>query len=131
MDRRRALAISAAVAATTVGAAAAIAANFGLLGFDEARTGHLGTLEAGRASQLTVEATTGSTAPAPTAPNVTVRYEDIYLPAPSSNTVPPASMAAPEGSATAPGAQPALSGEAGEHDTGGAERGEPEHEEDD
>ena len=76
MERRRALAIAAAVSTTTVGAMAAIAANFGLLGLGAGGSGPLGKLDAGRVSETVDPAAAG-----PTAPPATVRYEDIYLPA--------------------------------------------------
>lgn len=154
MDRRRALAISAAVAATTVGAVAAIATNFGLLGFGETGSGRLGKLEADRTAQLSLDAPTTSTMPGASTPNVVVRYEDMYLPAPAApaasvvaaapqapvtaadaqaSPMPTTAAAPPDGTVTDArdggwGEEP---GDGGEHGSGGSERGEPEHAEDD
>ena len=52
MERRRALAIAAATATTTVGAVAAIAVNFGLLGFSATDSTPLGKLDAGRVAEV-------------------------------------------------------------------------------
>lgn len=90
MERRRAVAIAAATAATTLGAVAAIAANFGLLGFGTPDGDPVGKLIAGRTAEVVGPAATDPTTPI-AGPNVTVRYEDIYLPAPAS----PAGAATP------------------------------------
>ncbi len=82
MERRRAMAIAAATAATTVGAITAIAANFGLLGFGQAVSAPVGQLEAGRVAQVVDAAVTPPTSTG-TDPRVTVRYEDIYVPVPA------------------------------------------------
>lgn len=81
MDRRRAIAIATATVATGVGAAAALAANLGLLGFGSVGAGPMGKLDAGQVSR-SVDLPEGS-APG-SGPDVTVRYEDVYLPVPSS-----------------------------------------------
>ncbi len=80
MDRRRAVAIAAATAATTVGAVAAVAANLGLLGFGGVGASPVGKLDAGQISR-TVDASGAESSPA------TIRYEDVYLPVPTTGTV--------------------------------------------
>jgi len=90
MERRRAVVIAAATAASTLGAVAAIAANFGLLGSGAADAGPAGKLIAGRAAEVVSPAPNAATTPV-AGPDVTVRYEDIYLPAPAS----PAATATP------------------------------------
>jgi hypothetical protein len=104
MERRRAIAISAATVATTLGAAAAIAANFGLLGFGQAGSSPLGRLDAGRPAVATAPAGSGAA----------VRYEDIFLPAPLAPAIaPPHSVPA---AAADPGPATAVGGEPGEVD---------------
>jgi hypothetical protein len=96
MERRRAVAIAAVTAATTLGAVAAIAANFGLLGFGTADADPVGKLIAGRTAEV-VSSTAGDPTTPIAGPNATVRYEDIYLPAPASpaaNATPVATPAA-------------------------------------
>ena len=96
MDRRRAIAIATATVATSVGAAAALAANLGLLGFGGVGASPMGKLDAGQVSR-SVDLPEGSSAGS--GPDVTVRYEDIYLPVPSSpvpeGASPPAGAIAP------------------------------------
>ena len=81
MDRRRAIAIATATVATSVGAAAALAANLGLLGFGGVGASPMGKLDAGQISR-SVDPPEGSVSGS--GPDVTVRYEDVYLPIPSS-----------------------------------------------
>jgi hypothetical protein len=91
MDRRRAIAIAAATAATVVGAGAALTANLGLLGFGGTAASPMGRLDAGQVSR-SVQPPEGSTPGA--GPDVTVRYEDVYLPVPSA-TAPVVPAASP------------------------------------
>jgi hypothetical protein len=106
MDRRRALAVATATVATTIGAGAALAANLGLLGFGGAGDSPLGKLDAGQVIS-SVELPPGSTPGSGS--DVTVRYEDIYLPVPSTEPAPV--VPAPDLSV----------GAAGEHEDGGHE----------
>jgi hypothetical protein len=129
MERRRALAIAAATAATTVGAIAAVTANFGLLGFGAADSSPVGKLNAGRVAEV-VDPATGPAR----APELVVRYEDIYPPAGSqpAGVAPTPTRPSDEG-ATVP--DPAPNG-AGTESEGGHERErehehEAEHEDDD
>jgi hypothetical protein len=80
MERRRALAIAAATTTTTVGAIAAIAVNFGLLGFSAADSAPLGKLDAGRVAEV-VDAGAGPSAAPTSGATATVRDENIYPPA--------------------------------------------------
>jgi hypothetical protein len=98
MERRRAVAIAAVTAATTLGAVAAIAANFGLLGFGTADADPVGKLIAGRTAEV-VSSTADPTTPI-AGPNATVRYEDIYLPAPASPAATATPVATPAANAT-------------------------------
>jgi hypothetical protein len=130
MERRRALAVAASAAMTALAAGAAIAANFGLLGFGQADSSRIGQLGAVRAATSeTVLPATAATGPAPSG---TVRYEDIYLPAPAAApTATPApattAAAAPQTAAVADGSTDPGS----EHEQSHAEGGSDEHEEDD
>jgi hypothetical protein len=101
MDRRRAIAIAAATAATVVGAGATLAANLGLLGFGGTAASPMGRLDAGQVSR-SVQLPEGSTPGA--GPDVTVRYEDVYLPVPS-GTAPVVSAASPPTGAVSPADQ--------------------------
>jgi hypothetical protein len=111
MERRRAVAIAAVTVATTLTAVAAVAANFGLLGFGAAGSKPVGQLDAGRVAEVFTPAASPTAATA-SAPNVTVRYEDIYVPAPAA---PITTVAADTGAVTAE--DPGLA-------TGGDESGE-------
>ena len=93
MERRRAIAISAATVATTLAAAAAVAANFGLLRLGPGPSTPLGQLDAGRPP-----AATASPTPNQPAPNPPVRYEDIFVRVPTAS---PATTTPPSGSAPA------------------------------
>lgn len=88
MERRRAVTIAAATVATSLGAVAAVAANFGLLGLGTAASDMVGKLDAGRVAESVTPAASPGTAASDPAPNVTVRYEDIYLPAPAATATP-------------------------------------------
>lgn len=112
MDRRRALAIATATVATTIGAGAALAANLGLLGFGGAGDSPLGKLDAGQVIS-SVELPPGSTPGSGS--DVTVRYEDIYLPVPSTGP------AAPVVPAPSPSVGAAGEHQDGEHEDGGHE----------
>ena len=79
MDRRRAIAVSGTVVVTATTATLAMALNLGLLGFDRGGATSLGSLTAKQPIELAAEeATAPTTAPAP---EVEVRYEDVYVPA--------------------------------------------------
>jgi hypothetical protein len=120
MERRRAIAIAAATAATTLAAVSAVAANFGLLGFGQASAGPIGSLGA------TQPAVSEPAADMP--PGVTVRYEDIYLPAPPATAAgATAAVASPDGGTPSTAADgswddsdgsssPAAEDEDGDHD---------------
>jgi hypothetical protein len=94
VQRRRALTIAGTTTASVAGAALAIAANVGLLGFSRADTSALGELEADRpAAAVTVAdpTTTSTTAPAPP---VVVQYEDVIVRDPAPAAPPPAAEVA-------------------------------------
>jgi hypothetical protein len=128
MERRRAVAIAAATVLTTLGAAAAFAVNVDLLD-SGAPPNPTGQLDAGRVVDVGAPAATPNTATTGAAPNVVVRYEDIYLPAPQPATAPPAQdpgavVADDTGAATS-------ESETGGYETGGYETGEDDdHDED-
>lgn len=107
MERRRAVAIAAATATTTLAAVAAMAANFGLLGFGQAASSPVGNLEAGRVAQVIEPPPASPSAPG-AGPNVTVRYEDVYLPAPTAAVPTAAVPTAPAAATAATQATPAV-----------------------
>ena len=75
MERRRAVAIAAAVATTTVGAIAAITVNFGLLGSNAAGSTPAGSLDAGRVADV-VDPAAGAVVTPNLSPDVTAGNED-------------------------------------------------------
>ena len=99
MERRRAIAIAAAVSATAVGAVSAVAANFGLLDFGQAPPTPIGSL--GAMLPASAEPAPG---PGGEPAGVTVRYEDIYLPAPPAADAGTSPAATAGDDAAAPGA---------------------------
>jgi|GEM_PF-4676587 len=120
MERRRAIAVSAATVAITLGAGAAVAANFGLLGRGPGSSTPLGQLDAGRPAAVT--APSASSQPAPNGP---VRYEDIFVRVPADS--PAATPTTAAGAAAAGGAPVAATVSPGSGDTAQAEDSE-EHE---
>lgn len=112
MNRRRALTIAGTIAATTVGATMAIAANVGLLGFSRAEISPIGALEADQPIELARQEATTTAVQVPTTdtlpPEVIVRYEDVYVPAPTARAASTPGGPVPDVASTTVVAAPAL-----------------------
>jgi len=96
MERRRAIAVSAATVGITLAAAAA--ANFGLLGLGPGPSTPLGRLDAGRPAAVTAPST-----PSQPAPNGPVRYEDVFVRVPADSPAATPTTAAGAADAVSPG----------------------------
>ena len=105
MERRRAVAIAAATATTTLGVVAAIAANFGLLGLGVGDREPLGKLNAGQVVGIVDPPAPSASAPA-SVPGVIVRYEDVYLPTAAPATSATSAVSASPPPTAAPPVQP-------------------------